>query len=78
MSEGCTLCKFCNSWLKKGQLCPLNYTLNNLECGDVPQELKGLSLSEKRCISKLNTFFSLVLLPAFPVSQFGMKGLEYV
>lgn len=48
---------------------------DNLDAGPVPAVLKGLSTIEKRCISLINTFFSLLILPAFPVGQFGMKGL---
>ena len=55
--------------------CPLSEMHNNLDAGTVPEVLKHLNTIEKRCLSLVNTFFSLVILPAFPVGQFGMKGL---
>lgn len=75
MSQGDTLCSWCKSSLRKNAFPPLDFILNNLNAGDIPQVLQDLSLAEKRCISKINTFFTLLILPAFPVGQLGMKGL---
>ena len=49
------LCSWCKSAIKTG-MCPLDYTHNNLDTGNVLAELKNLTLTQKRCISKLNTF----------------------
>lgn len=75
VSQGDTLCSWCKSSLRKNAFPPLDFILNNLNAGDIPQVLQDLSLAEKRCISKINTFFTLLILPAFPVGQLGMKGL---
>lgn len=36
--------------------------------------LRDLTLVEKRMISKINAFFTLVVLPCYPVGQFAQKG----
>ncbi|MEW8561119.1 MAG: DUF6570 domain-containing protein [Candidatus Thiodiazotropha sp.] len=68
------LCSWCKQGISKGH-CPLSVSHNNLFAGHMPPALQGLSTIEKRCISLVNTFFTLVILPALPVGQFGMKGL---
>lgn len=47
---------------------------NSLDIGEIPSELQNLNLIEKRLISKVGNFFTLILLPGFPVGQFGEKG----
>ena len=69
------LCQWCMKTLKKGDMCFLDFQQNNLNAGEIPSELKALSVIEKRCISLINTFFTLIVLPAYPVGQLGMKGL---
>ena len=74
VSQGDVLCSWCFQGISKDR-CPLSVSQNKLFTGHTPVALQGLSTIEKRCISLINTFFSLVILPALPVGQFGMKGL---
>jgi hypothetical protein len=54
---------------------PLDFVCNQLSPGEVPIELQNLNIMEKRCISLINTFFSLLVLPAYPIGQLGMRDL---
>lgn len=50
----------------------MNY--NNLQTGNIPRELEHSDIVEKRLISKINTFFTLIVLPCYPVGQLAQRG----
>ena len=68
------LCSTCLTSVYKNQVPNLSVYGNNMDTGIVPQVLKNLNFLEKRLIARVSTFFSLVLLPGFPIGQFGQKG----
>ena len=73
-SQECTnyiVCGKCLSSLNCGTpVPPLAYT-NNLDPGVIPPELKDLNDMEKRLISKIHFYLTIVILPG---GQFGEKG----
>ena len=68
------VCITCKRSLHKKNIPTLAVRDNNLHVESIPHQLQNLNLLEKRLISKVNTFFTLVLLPGYPVGQFGEKG----
>ena len=64
------VCGKCLSSLNRGTSVPLAYA-NNLDPGIIPPELKGLNVMEKRLISKIHLYLTIVILPG---GQFGEKG----
>ena len=74
LSIGDTLCCNCYRVLKKFDFPHRNLRFNGLYAGEIPRQLQGLTLVEKRLISQINTFFTLIILPCFPVGQYAQKG----
>lgn len=74
IDENSMLCSTCKKYLSIGKRPALAYHNNSLDAGPIPDALKGLNILEKRLISQVNIYFSLVLLPGFPVGQLGQKG----
>lgn len=74
ISESDILCQFCNRYLSKSQIPYRNMNYNNLQTGNIQRELQHLDIVEKRLISKINTFFTLIVLPCYPVGQLAQKG----
>ena len=68
------VCITCKRTLHKNKIPTLAVTDNNLAVACIPKELKDLTMLEKRLISKVSTFFTLLLLPGYPVGQFAEKG----
>lgn len=68
------VCGFCYRAFQKNKLPYRSLRFNGLYAGEVPRELQGLSLIEKRMISKINVFFTLIILPCYPVGQYAQKG----
>ena len=70
-SENLTLCSSCCAQIGKGTV-PSTSITNNLKTVDVPDCLKELTIVEKRLISQLQSFMTLLVLPG---GQFAEKGL---
>lgn len=68
------LCSFCSRSLSRSEMPCWFFVGNNICPGDIPLVLRDLTLVEKRMISKINAFFTLVVLPCYPVGQFAQKG----
>lgn len=68
------VCVTCKSSVHKNKIPTLSAACNNLDTGEIPFELQNLNLIEKRLISQVGNFFTLILLPGFPVGQYGEKG----
>lgn len=68
------LCSFCSRSLSRSVMPCWFFVGNNICPGDIPLVLRDLTLVEKRMISKINAFFTLVVLPCYPVGQFAQKG----
>lgn len=72
MLVGNETCSFCFKKIKHNQIPKLNTRYNNLDPGKIPNCLKGLSLMEKRLISTIHVFLTIVILPG---GQYAEKGL---
>lgn len=68
------VCVTCKSSVHKNKIPTLSAVGNSLDTGEIPFELQNLNLIEKRLISQVGNFFTLILLPGFPVGQYGEKG----
>ncbi|XP_048731467.2 uncharacterized protein LOC125648408 [Ostrea edulis] len=66
------LCSTCKTTLKQNKIPSISLKGNNLDTGLVPRELEGLTLLEKKMLSKINVFMTLIFLPG---GQYAQKGL---
>lgn len=66
------LCSTCKTSLKQNKVPNISMKGNNLDTGVIPNELEGLTLLEKKMLSKINVFMTLTLLPG---GQYAQKGL---
>ena len=66
------MCKFCAAKVCNDTLPCLSSLFNDLDPGETPDCLKHLTMMEKRLISKVHVFMTLVLLPG---RQFAENGL---
>ena len=67
------LCRYCMTKIKAGKIPCTNSQFNNLDPGEIPLCLKQLSLMEKRLISKIHVFLTIIFLPG---GQFAERGLS--
>ena len=73
LQKGCVLCCFCSSQIKKG-IIPIGCDIENeLNVDDQPQQLKNLSIIDRRFVSKLHIFLTLLVLPKG--GQFAQSGM---
>ena len=71
-SDEFTLCSICfNTASKKGH-CPASSVSNNLDAGVVPPQLLGLGTVEKRLISQIQSYLTILILPG---GQYAERGL---
>ena len=71
LTEGSTLCSKCFRHLRQNcQLIP--YDLRNMEAGMVPDCIQCLSTTEKRLISQIQSYLTILVLPG---GQFAEKGM---
>ena len=66
------LCCTCYNAIIRNKIPSITYNYNNLNPGSMPIELTGLSHVDKRLISLINIFMSVILLPG---GQYAEKGL---
>lgn len=66
------ICASCYAKCKKNCIPPLAYVYNVLDPGEIPQELQGLWVIEKRLVSLIQVFLTIVLLPGNQLSQHGL------
>lgn len=72
IDEGSVLCRSCMNCIKKGKVPKNAYYANNLDPGIIPDCLKGLWVVEKRLISLVQLFLTLVVLPGGQTAQKGL------
>ena len=65
-------CASCYAKCKKNSIPPQAYLYNALDPGEIPQELQGLWVIEKRLVSLIQVFLTIVLLPGSQLSQHGL------
>lgn len=73
LQVGDTLCCFCSNCFSKGKISPICEQYNHLKVADIPPVLCHLNPLERRFISKLHTYMTLVVLPRG--GQYAEKGL---
>lgn len=71
-SENDVLCSTCMSAKKKHALSPISAFGHMLHPGNIPKCLQGLTIMEKRLISKIQVFMTIIILPG---GQYAEKGL---
>lgn len=67
LTVGDTLCCNCHRQLLKNEYPNRCFIYNNLYAGVIPRQLQNMTLIEKRLISQVNIFFTLLILPCYPV-----------
>lgn len=72
LSVGNETCSFCFRNIKNNKIPKINTKYNKLDPGKIPSILKGLSLMEKRLISAIHVFLTIIILPG---GQYAEKGL---
>ena len=73
LSVGDAVCNLCKSYISTDRM-PYGYVRgNSLNVPDQPPELLNLSVVDKRFISKLHTFMTLLVLPRG--GQYAQKGM---
>lgn len=73
LQQGDVLCQLCKNYIHKNKM-PYGYVQgNNLHVPDQPPELKNLSITDKRFVSKLHTFMTLLVLPRG--GQYAQTGM---
>jgi len=71
INESSTLCSKCSSQLSQNKQ-PNKYIDNNLDAGIVPECLRSLDIIQRRLISQIQSFMTIIILPG---GQYAEKGL---
>ena len=66
------LCRLCYRQLKKKAVPKASYLRNNLDAGKVPRVLEHLFVVEKRLLSLIPVFLTLIVLPGGQLAQHGV------
>ena len=72
IDEDSTLCRKCYNQLRDKQIPKVSYVQNKLDAGQVPIELQKLFVVEKRLISLIPVFLTLIVLPGGQFAQHGI------
>jgi len=72
VSEGDVLCRKCYNKVKSNEMPEMSYVHNQLDVGQVPSVLQNLFVVEKRLLSLIPVFLTLVVLPGGQYAQHGI------
>ena len=72
ISVSSVLCCTCKKYLAEKKIPTVCAKLNSLEVNQIPTELSELNTLEKKLLSKIQTFFTMIILPG---GQYAEKGM---
>ena len=72
ISQDCDICGYCWTKIAANVYPVLHSTHNLLDPGDIPSCLRSFTIMEKRLISKIHVFMTVIVLPG---GKFAEKGM---